>query len=127
MHAPKIDNIFRVSDIRGTYGDDLDENVAYLIGRALVVYLKTKRFLVGRDMRTSSIPLRDALVRGMRDQGADVVDMGLCSTPMFYWATQHFEAGVMVTASHNPPQYNGFKICRDGVHPVWDGSGRWPR
>jgi phosphomannomutase len=119
-HSPTIQNIFRVSDIRGVWGDDLDEGAAYLIGRAIVVYLKAKRVLVGRDMRTSSIPLCDALVRGIRDQGADVIDMGLCSTPMFYWATQKYEAGVMVTASHNPPKYNGFKICRDGVHPVWD-------
>jgi phosphomannomutase len=120
VSAPKI---FKAYDIRGVYGDELDEGIAYLVGRAVTSYLNATRILVGRDMRTSSIPLRDALVRGIMDQGADVVDIGLCSTPMFYWATQHFEAGVMVTASHNPAKYNGFKICKNGAFPVGELSG----
>jgi phosphomannomutase len=125
--APKI---FKAYDIRGVYGEELDEGLAYLIGRAAAMMMirkqstdRTAKVLVGRDMRTSSIPLRDALVRGIRDQGVDVVDIGLCSTPMFYWATQGYEAGVMVTASHNPAKYNGFKMCKDGAFPVGEISG----
>lgn len=115
--------IFKAYDIRGVYGEELNEETAYLIGKAVVTYLKVKKILVGRDMRTSSIPLRDALVRGIREQGADVVDIGLCSTSMFYWATQKYKAGVMVTASHNPAQYNGFKICKNGAFPVGESTG----
>jgi phosphomannomutase len=123
--------IFKAYDIRGVYGTEIDEGIAYLLGRAVAKLLildkkrsgRINKMLVGRDMRTSSVPLRDALIRGIRDQGVDVVDIGLCSTPMFYWATQKYEAGIMVTASHNPAQYNGFKICKDGAFPVGEISG----
>lgn len=115
--------IFKAYDIRGVYGEELDEGIAYLIGRAIVAHIGVPRILVGQDMRTSSPSLKAALVRGMTDQGADVVEMGLCSTPSFYWATQSHPAGVMVTASHNPGKYNGFKICRAGAIPVGSGSG----
>jgi phosphomannomutase len=115
--------IFKAYDIRGVYGEELDEGIAYLVGRAVVAYTKAATILVGRDMRTSSITLRDALVRGITDQGADVVDIGLCSTPSFYWAAQTYGAGVMVTASHNPAKYNGFKIVKDGSFPVGEISG----
>lgn len=126
--APKI---FKAYDIRGVYGEELDEGIAYLLGRAVATQLllhkpstgRIKKILVGRDMRVSSVPLRDALVRGIRDQGVDVVDVGFVSSPMFYWATQKYEAGVMVTASHNPAKYNGFKICKDGAFPVGEISG----
>ncbi len=117
------DSIFRAYDIRGVYGEQLDEGLAYLIGRAVVSFTEANRILVGRDMRESSPKLRDALVRGMMDQGADVVDIGLTSTPMFYWATQNYDAGVMVTASHNPAKYNGFKICMQGATPVGGNNG----
>lgn len=115
--------IFKAYDIRGIYGTELSEDLAYRIGRAVTIFTEAKKILIGRDMRLSSVPLCDALVRGVREQGAEVLDIGLCSTPLFYWATQKFEAGVMVTASHNPSQYNGFKICRDGAQPVGKGSG----
>jgi phosphomannomutase len=124
-------SIFKAYDIRGVYGEQLDEELAYLLGRTVAVQLllekpatdRIRKILVGRDMRTSSVSLRAALVRGINEQGVDVVDIGLCSTPMFYWATQGYEAGVMVTASHNPAQYNGFKICKDGAFPVGEISG----
>ncbi len=115
--------IFKAYDIRGVYPDQFDEATAERIGRAVVTLLKADRVLVGRDMRTSSPALRDALVRGIRAQGASVTDIGLCSSPMFYWATQLYPAGVMVTASHNPGRYNGFKICKDGAFPVCEISG----
>lgn len=116
-------SIFHAYDIRGLYERELDEGIAYLIGRAIVQHLNAETVLVGKDMRTSSNPLSDALVRGLRDQGASVVHIGLCSTPMFYWATQEYPAGVMVTASHNPSEYNGFKICKNGAIPVGEQSG----
>ncbi|MBI2546780.1 phosphomannomutase/phosphoglucomutase [Candidatus Woesearchaeota archaeon] len=123
LGSHRISELFKAYDIRGIFGEALTEEIAYRIGRAIVKYLSAEKVLVGRDMRTSSIPLRDALVRGITEQGADVVDIGLCSTPMFYWATQGFKAGVMVTASHNPGKYNGFKICKDGAFPVGESTG----
>lgn len=116
-------NIFKAYDIRGVYGDELDEGIAYLIGRAIATFIPAKEILVGEDMRVSSKPLKEALIAGITDQGADVVEFGLCSTPMFYFATQTYQAGVMVTASHNPAKYNGFKICRDGTVPVGAPNG----
>ncbi len=116
-------SIFHAYDIRGVYGEDLDEGIAYRIGRAVVTHLKAETVLVGRDMRTSSPKLQEALINGITDQGANVVSIGLCSTPMFYWATQQYTAGVMVTASHNPAKYNGFKVCKDGAVPVGGTSG----
>lgn len=123
MDPEVYSKIFKAYDIRGVYGTELDEKIAYRIGRAVALFANAKKMLVGRDMRTSSIPLRDELVRGLRDQGVDVVDIGLCSTPMFYWATQNYDAGVMVTASHNPGKYNGFKICKAGARPVGEVNG----
>lgn len=116
-------SIFKAYDIRGVYGEELDEGIAYLVGRAVVTFLKVDTVLVGRDMRTSSVSLRDALIRGIQDQGADVIDIGLCSTSMFYWAAQDYPAGIMVTASHNPAKYNGFKICKLGSVPIGEISG----
>jgi phosphomannomutase len=116
-------SIFKAYDIRGVYGEELDEGIAYLIGRAVASHINASAILVGHDMRVSSQPLKEALLRGIMDQGSDAVEMGLCSTPFFYWTTQRYAAGVMVTASHNPAKYNGFKICRDGAVPVGRGSG----
>ena len=118
-----FEKIFKAYDIRGVYGSELTEDIARRVGRAVVLFTKAQRILIGRDMRVSSVSLRDALMRGILEQGADVVDIGLCSTPLFYWATQKYEAGVMVTASHNPSEYNGFKICRNGARPVGRESG----
>ncbi len=108
------EGIFRAYDIRGVYGLDLNDEVAKLIGRALAAYVKNegKKFIVGRDVRLSSKPLSDALIEGMISGGLNVEDIGTVTTPLLYFATKHYGAdgGVMVSASHNPPEWNGFKI-----------------
>ena len=110
--------IFKAYDIRGVYPNDLNEELAYKIGRAFVKFLNVKEVLVGRDGRLSSPILFDSLVRGITDEGADVIDIGLASTPMFYFATSRVESGIMITASHNPKQYNGFKMCGENASPI---------
>jgi phosphomannomutase len=106
-------SIFKAYDIRGTYPDQLDENVAYAIGRAFVSLLQVNEVVVGRDMRVSGPQLCAALQRGLTDQGADVIDLGMVSTDQYYYACATLDrAGLMVTASHNPPIYNGFKMVR---------------
>ena len=106
-------SIFKAYDIRGTYPDQLDEAVAGALGRAFVTHLQADRVVVGRDMRLSGPSLSAALVQGLTEQGADVVDLGMVSTDQYYYACATLgAAGMMVTASHNPPQYNGFKMVR---------------
>jgi phosphomannomutase len=109
-----LPDVFKAYDIRGIYPDELTPELAYKIGRALVTYLDAQEVAVGRDMRLSSPALSSALIDGILDQGADVCDVGLISTDGLYFAVGKygFDGGVMVTASHNPPEYNGFKICR---------------
>ncbi len=122
----KIDeSIFKAYDIRGTYPDQLDEEVAYKIGRALVEYLKPTKIAVGRDMRLSSPDLCEALISGIVESEAEVVDIGLVSTDCLYFAVGKYgyDAGVMITASHNPPQYNGFKLCKKEAVPLSGESG----
>ncbi|HLJ84176.1 MAG TPA: phosphomannomutase/phosphoglucomutase [Candidatus Eremiobacteraceae bacterium] len=108
-------SIFKSYDIRGIYPSELDENAAELIGRAFVEFLRCSTVAVGRDMRASSEPLFQAFARGVTAAGADVVDLGLTSTDELYFAVGNFEypAGAMITASHNPKEYNGFKLCRE--------------
>jgi len=108
-------DIFKTYDIRGIYPDDLDEPTAQRIGRAFVEFLGVKSVAVGRDMRVSSQPLFDAFAQGVTLQGADVIDLGLTSTDELYFAVGKFgyTAGAMITASHNPKEYNGFKLCRE--------------
>lgn len=117
--------IFKAYDIRGTVPDQLTEEIAYRVGRALVTYLRAPRVAVGRDMRLSSPAMAAALLRGIIDQGADAVDLGQTSTDQLYFAVGKFgfPAGVMVTASHNPKHYNGFKICRDQAIPLSSADG----
>ena len=104
-------DIFKANDIRGIYPDTLDETVAYAVGRAFVTLLKVDAAVVGRDMRLSSPTLCDALIRGLMDGGADVLDIGVVSTDQYYYACATLDhAGVMVTASHNPAEYGGFKM-----------------
>ncbi len=119
------DSIFKAYDIRGVYPDQLDEDVARLIGAGLVEYLGCREVFVGRDMRVSTGSLFEALTEGILASGADVVDIGLVSTDGLYFAVGKFgaEAGVMVTASHNPPEYNGFKICMSGAIPLSGTAG----
>jgi len=115
--------IFKAYDIRGIYPKDLDEEIAYRIGRAFVIFLKTKEVVVGRDGRLSSPQIFEALTKGITDQGADVIDIGLSSTPMFYFEAAKSGASIMVTASHNPKEYNGFKFCRENAIPISGDTG----
>ncbi len=117
--------IFKAYDIRGTVPDQLDATLAHLIGRSAARFLGAEALVVGRDARSHSPELRDALVRGIRDEGVDVIDLGLVATPMLYFAVDLLGAGggIMLTASHNPGQYNGMKICRQNAIPVGEASG----
>lgn len=116
---------FKAYDIRGIYGTDLTEDLAYRIGRCLPSLLGIGRVLVGRDARKSSPSLSSELMRGLADAGCDVDDMGLASTPMVYFFTagKKYDFSVQVTASHNPPDYNGFKVSRAGARPVGYDTG----
>ncbi len=106
-------SIFKAYDIRGIYPTDLNEDVAYLIGRAFVTFLNAEQVIVGRDMRLSGPAIFDAVTRGIMDQGADVVNIGMVSTDQYYFACAQLHIpGMMVTASHNPKAYNGFKMVR---------------
>jgi phosphomannomutase / phosphoglucomutase len=116
--------IFRQYDVRGVVGEDLTVDAAYAIGCAFASHLARKgvtgAVAVGRDNRPSGNDLRDALVEGLTSSGVDVVDIGVVPTPLLYWSLSHLEvaAGIQITGSHNPPEYNGFKICigTDSVH-----------
>lgn len=116
---------FKTYDIRGVYGTDLTDDLAYQIGRCLPSVLKAKRVLVAHDQRLSFPALVKALTRGLLEAGADVDDMGFATTPMCYFinAEQGYETSVMVTASHNPPAYNGFKVCRADARPCGYAEG----
>ena len=118
-------DIFKVNDIRGVYPDELNEEAAFNIGKGLVKMLQVKQIALGRDGRLSSPPLFQALSQGIIDNGSDVIDLGLVSTDAFYFAMgkYRYEAGVMITASHNPPQFNGFKICRQGPIMLYEDNG----
>ncbi len=117
--------IFKAYDIRGIYGKDLDALMAAKIGRALATFLKCRRVVVGMDMRLHSSPLFDALSQGLMGQGVEVVKLGLCSTPMCYHACGKLDAdaAVMITASHNPGEWNGFKLTRDQAIPISGATG----
>ncbi|MGB9780114.1 phosphoglucosamine mutase [Caldanaerobacter subterraneus] len=109
------ENMFRMYDIRGIWGEDLTEETAEVIGKAFGTYVKQKGInsvLVGRDNRISSKPIRDALIKGLTSTGCDVLDVGVLTTPAFYYSNilYNSQAGMMITASHNPPQFNGFKV-----------------
>lgn len=116
---------FKSYDIRGRLGEELNERLAYLIGRGFARVLRPALVVTGRDARESSPALQAALIQGLRDEAVDVIDLGLCGTEEVYFATDHFGAGggLMVTASHNPIDYNGIKMVRDGARPMsWDGG-----
>ncbi|HEX4715942.1 MAG TPA: phosphomannomutase/phosphoglucomutase, partial [Ktedonobacteraceae bacterium] len=122
----KIDpTIFGSYDIRGIYGQVMTEDVAYLIGRAAAQHLQVPEIAVGRDMRVSSPEIAAALIRGFTDGGVNVIDLGMTTTDELYFAVGKFNypAGVMVTASHNPGNYNGLKFCRDEAKPISKETG----
>jgi len=116
--------IFKAYDIRGTYPDELNEEVLYKVGRAFAAFLGENSIATGRDMRLSSPPLSKAFKKGLTEQGADVVDIGLCSTDMLYFASGELDLpGAMFTASHNPKEYNGLKMCRHKARPISIDTG----
>ncbi|MBI9073207.1 MAG: phosphomannomutase [Melioribacteraceae bacterium] len=116
---------FKAYDIRGKVPSELNTDIAYKIGRAYVTLLKCKKVVIGHDIRKSSVEISDALTKGLIEAGADVVDLGLCGTEMIYFGTPHFDAdgGIMITASHNPPEYNGLKFVKRGSVPMGYESG----
>ncbi len=119
-----LDAIFKAYDIRGVYPDELDESLARKIGNAFVHFTGAGRVLVGHDMRPSSEPLSTAFTEGATLAGADVTLLGLCSTDLVYFASGHLDApAAMFTASHNPAQYNGIKLCRAGAAPIGEQTG----
>jgi phosphomannomutase len=134
---PTLGRIFKAYDIRGTYPDALTDMMAWQIGYGSSKFLlgqaeadgptspMLKNIVVGRDMRLSSPGLTKQLIQGITDQGGNVIDIGLCDTSMVYFAINHLDCagGIMVTASHNPPQYNGFKISKRHAKPVGEATG----
>ena len=116
---------FKAYDMRGTFGVDFDLETVEKVGRALPQVVGGRRWLVGRDCRTTSVAVRDALVKGLTAAGAEVTDLGLATTPMVYFFTvkEDFDGSVMITASHNPPSDNGLKVSRKGGLPVGYESG----
>jgi phosphomannomutase len=123
---PVLDpKVFKAYDVRGLYPDDLDEEGAYAIGVAFAELFEPKRIAVGRDMRLSSPTISDAVMSGVADRGTDVLDLGLVGTEMVYFAVGSLglDGGIAVTASHNPKEYTGMKIVREGALPVGGESG----
>jgi phosphomannomutase len=120
----KID-CFKAYDIRGKVPEQLNENIAHRIGRAYADYFKPKRVAVGYDIRETSPALAQAISDGLMEGGTDVYDIGLCGTEEIYFATFNFQldGGIMVTASHNPIEYNGIKLVREGSRPVSGDTG----
>ena len=119
--------IFREYDIRGVYGKDIDEEVSYLIGRAFGTKLKRMGkdiTLVGYDNRFSSPIIEKNLIEGITEAGVSVVRLGLVTTPMYYygWDLLNIHCGMMITASHNPAQDNGFKVSYNGIHNAYGKS-----
>lgn len=126
-----INNIFKAYDIRGVYPKELNEAAAFRVGQAFTVFLKKKtnkdklKLVLARDNRLSSESLFNELERGILSQGGDVVDIGLATTPLFYFSVAHYnyDGGITVTASHNPPQDNGFKPVFSGARPISAETG----
>ena len=116
---------FKAYDVRGQIPDEIDEDVVYRIGRAYAAFVQPRRVVVGRDIRESSAIFNDALTRGLNDSGVDVFDIGLCGTEEVYFATFHekMDGGIMITASHNPPDYNGMKFVREQSRPISADNG----
>ena len=116
---------FKAYDLRGRIPTELNDDVAYRVGRGYAQFLSPQRVVVGRDIRLSSAGLADALCRGLTDSGVDVYDIGVCGTEGVYFATFDggYDGGIMVTASHNPPDYNGMKFVREQSKPISGDNG----
>ncbi|MDY6943699.1 MAG: phosphomannomutase [Pseudomonadota bacterium] len=122
---PETLTCFKAYDVRGRLPDQLNEEIAYRIGRAFGQYLAARRVVVGQDVRLSSPDIANALMAGLMAQGVDCYDIGLCGTEEVYFATFHkkMDGGVMVTASHNPADYNGMKFVRQEARPLTGDTG----
>ncbi len=116
---------FKAYDIRGKLGVELNADIAYRIGRAYAIFLKPKLVVVGGDVRLTSAELKQAFANGLRDESVDVIDIGMCGTEEIYFATSHLktDGGCVVTASHNPIDYNGLKMVRAGSQPISGDTG----
>lgn len=116
---------FKAYDIRGKYPDEVNEEMAYRIGRVYVDLFKSKKVVVGHDIRLSGPKLQDSLINGLTQMGCDVIDIGQCGTEMIYFATYFLklDGGIMITASHNPKDYNGMKLVRQGARPISADTG----
>ncbi|MGM5482829.1 MAG: phosphomannomutase/phosphoglucomutase [Nanobdellota archaeon] len=119
------ESIFKAYDIRGIVPDQLDTKIAEKLGKAIVEFLKCKKAVIGEDMREHSPKLSKALIKGITSMGADVIELGMCTTPMNYYANGILNAdcSVMVTASHNTSEWNGFKICKEKAIPLSKDTG----
>jgi phosphomannomutase len=116
--------IFKAYDVRGTYPDQLDERVARAVGSAFADHVAAPSVLIARDMRASGVALSAAFAEGVRSRGVEVIDIGLASTDLLYFASGYLDApGAMFTASHNPAAYNGIKMCRAGARPIGTDTG----
>jgi phosphomannomutase len=119
-----VEAVFKAYDIRGTYPDQLDADLSRRIGVAFARFTGAPEVIVGRDMRPSGVELADAFIDGVTSTGADVTDIGLASTDLLYFAAGSLDApGAMFTASHNPAQYNGIKLCGAGATPIGEDTG----
>ena len=119
-----LDSIVKAYDIRGTVPDQLDADVAHALGVGFAAFVRSDRVVIGRDMRPSGPELVDAFTRGVIEQGIDVVDIGLASTDLMYYAAGVLDVpGAMFTASHNPAGYNGVKLCLAGARPIGVDTG----
>jgi phosphomannomutase len=116
---------FKAYDVRGRMPDELNEDIAYSIGRAFAQFLKPKTIVVGYDIRLTSKQMCDKVIEGMRDAGTNVLNIGMCGTEEVYFATSHLnvDGGICVTASHNPKDYNGMKFVREGSKPISGDTG----
>jgi phosphomannomutase len=122
--SPDLDRIFKAYDVRGVVPDELDVDTARRIGAAFASWSAAERIVIGRDCRLSSPELAAALAEGATAAGADVTDIGLASTDLLYFASGSLDLpGIMLTASHNPPEYNGMKFCLAGARPVGQDTG----
>jgi phosphomannomutase len=119
-----MDQVFKAYDVRGTVPDQLNADMCLAIGRAMARFAGAPEVLVARDMRESGVELSAAFSDGVRAEGAEVTDLGLASTDFLYFASGHLDApGAMFTASHNPAQYNGLKLCLSGARPIGRDTG----
>ncbi|HEX8100470.1 MAG TPA: phosphomannomutase/phosphoglucomutase, partial [Actinomycetota bacterium] len=117
-------SIFKAYDVRGVYPDAFDEDVASRVGRAFASWVESDRIVMGRDCRLSSPSLAAAFADGAMSMGVGIADLGLATTDLLYFASGRLSLpGAMFTASHNPPHYNGLKLCRPGAAPVGEESG----